>query len=279
MAGIKEGAKWTPVDFRNPCVSIDFGTTLDGRITSDVDPNDKNPFAKTIGNFCGLAGAIPDAIVRGTGLVKERTGTALDIFGEQSVSGGLFSFGNRKVIDDFVKRCNEHIDIRIVPADRDRFGRVPVNAKLALDSGIAMIGCDCGVNSSDLENLLTIGAEIHRNHGLATLNEVIDRVCARMALRLIDVAVEQKIVPRNASIGFTGRAAISGRKPEYILEGIIERNLFDDPVDHVVFVDDGLARGAALMGRCMNSLGKPKNPIGGVRGGRCIMSQRIKIGK
>jgi hypothetical protein len=46
-----------------------------------------------------------------------------------------------------------------------------------------------------------------------------------------------------------------------------------------VFVDDGLARGAALMARCMNSLGKPKNPIGGVRGGPCIMPRRIKAGK
>jgi len=279
MAGIKEGAKWTPVDFRNPCVSVDFGTTLDGRITSDVASDDPNPFAKTVGNFCGLAGAIPDAIVRGTGLVDNRTGTALDIFGEHSVAGGLFSGGNRKVIDGFVDRCHEHIDIRIVPSDRDRFGRVPVNARLAAESGIAMIGCDCGVNSSDLEKLVEIGAEIHRNYNMATLNEVVDRVCARMALRLIDVAVEKNLVPPNASIGFTGRAAISGRKPEYILEGITERNLFDDPNDHLVFVDDGLARGAALMGRCMNSLGKPRNPIGGVRGGPCIMSRRIRIGK
>jgi hypothetical protein len=156
---------------------------------------------------------------------------------------------------------------------------VPVNAKLAKESHIAMIGCDCGVNSSDLDKLLEIGAEIHKNYNLSVLNEVVDRVCAKMALRLIDVAVEEHIVPRNASIGFTGRAAISGRKPEYILEGITERNLFDDPNDHLVFVDDGLARGASLMGRCMNSLGKPKNPIGGVRGGPCIMSRRIKIGK
>lgn len=279
MAGIKEGAKWTPVDFRNPCISIDFGTTLDGRITSDVAKDAPNPFAKTVGNFCGLAGAVPDAIVRGTGLVKERTGTALDIFGEHSVTGGLFSSGNRKVIDDFVKRAHEQIDIRIVPPDRDRFGRVPVNAKLAMESGIAMIGCDVGVNSSKLEDLLAIGAEIHKGYNLATLNEVIDRVCSQMALRLIDVAVEQGLVPKNSSIGFTGRAAISGRKPEYILDGIIERKLYDNPVDHVVFVDDGLARGAALMGRCMNSLGKPKNPIGGVRGGPCIMNRRIKIGK
>jgi hypothetical protein len=232
-----------------------------------------------VGNFCGLAGAIPDAIVRGTGLVKARTGTALDIFGEHSVAGGLFGGGNHRVVDDFVNRSHEHIDIRIVPADRDRFGRVPVNAKLALESGIAMIGCDCGVNGSDIDKLLAIGAEIHKNHNLATLNEVIDRVCARMALRLIDVAIEQDLVLKNSSIGFTGRAAISGRKPQYILDGIIERKLFDDPVDHLVFVDDGLARGAALMGRCMNSLGKPRNPIGGVRGGPCIMSRRIKIGK
>jgi hypothetical protein len=142
-----------------------------------------------------------------------------------------------------------------------------------------MIGCDCGVNSSDLPCLMEIGAEIHRNYNLATLNEVVDRVCAGMALRLIDVAAGKGLVLKNSSIGFTGRAAISGRKPQYILNGIAERGLFDDPASHVVFVDDGLARGAALMGRCMNSLGKPRNPIGGVRGGPCIMSRRIKIGK
>lgn len=119
-----------------------------------------------------------------------------------------------------------------------------------------MIGCDCGENSSDLDKLMEIGEEIHKNHNLATLNEVIDRVCAKMALRLIDVAVEQKLVPGNSSIGFTGRAAISGRKPEYILDGITERNLFDDPHDHLVFVDDGLARGAALMGPLHELAGK-----------------------
>jgi Uncharacterized protein conserved in archaea len=124
-----------------------------------------------------------------------------------------------------------------------------------------------------------IGHEIHEKHGMAMLTEVVDRVCARMALRLIDVAIERGMAPPNSSIGFTGRAAISGRKPEYILAGITERNLYENPNDHLVFVDDGLARGAALMGRCMNSLGKPKTPLGGVRGGPCIMSRRIKIGK
>jgi putative methanogenesis marker protein 14 len=279
MAGIKEGAKWTPVDFRNPCVSLDFGTTLDGRITSDVQKDAENPFAKTIGNFCGLAGAIPDAIVRGTGLVEGRTGTALDIFGEGMVSGG-FSFGRHKtVIAEYVDRCHEHIDIRIVPSDRRRFGRVPVYADVAEKSGVALIGCDCGVDGDGTDNLKKIGAEIYEKYKLSVITEVVDRVCAEMALRMIDVCIDRKMVPENASIGFTGRAAISGKKPGYILEGIIEREIFPDPVDHLVFVDDGLARGAALMGRCMNSLGKPKNPLGGVRGGPCIMSKRIKIGR
>jgi len=164
-------------------------------------------------------------------------------------------------------------------ADRRRFGRVPVFADIAKESGVAMIGCDAGVNGDGLDALKDIGTEIYQRYGLSLLNDVVDRVCARMALRLVDIAVAEHLVLPNSSIGFTGRAAISGRKPEYILDGITERKLFDDPNDHLVFVDDGLARGAALMGRCMNSLGKPKNPIGGVRGGPCIMSRRIKAGK
>lgn len=279
MAGIKEGAKWTPVDFRNPCISIDFGTTLDGRITSDVAPDDPNPFAKTIGNFCGLAGAVPDAIIRGTGLVDGRTGTALDVFGDQSVLGGFFSSSKRSEVEDFVDRCHKIIDIRVVPPERRRFGRVPVYADIAKESGVAMIGCDAGEEGSGFSELKKIGTEIYENYHLGFMNMVIDQVCAKMALRLIDVAIDENLLFPNTSIGFTGRAAISGRKPEYILEGIVERKLFDDPNDHLVFVDDGLARGAALMGRCMNSLGKPKQPIGGVRGGPCIMNRRIKAGK
>jgi len=280
MAGIKEGAKGTPVDFRNPCISIDFGTTLDGRITSDVPAGDLNPFARTIGNFCGLAGAVPDAIVRGTGQVEGRTGTALDMFGDQSVTEGLSRIGrSASIVENYVRRIHSHIDIRIVPPDRERFGRVPVSSKVAHDSGVALIGCDVGVNGSETGELNTIGAEIYQKYGRGVLVDVIDHVCAEMALRLIDITSDQGMVPENSSIGFTGRAAISGRKPQYILDGIAERGYYKDTQNHVVFVDDGLARGAALMGRCMNSLGKPKNPLGGVRGGPCIMARRIKIGK
>ena len=81
------------------------------------------------------------------------------------------------------------------------------------------------------------------NYGLSTVNEVVDRVCAEMALRLVDVAVHENLVPPNSSIGFTGRAAISGNKPYLIVDGITERGIYDDPIDHLVFVDDGLGRG------------------------------------
>ena len=100
-----------------------------------------------------------------------------------------------------------------------------------------------------------------------------------MALKIIDICVEKNLLPPNSSIGFTGRAIISGNKPQYILEGVAERKIYDEPVNHLVFVDDGLARGSALLGRCMNSIGHPKCPIGGVRGGKCIMAKRQKIGK
>ena len=51
--GIKLGAKWTDVDYRNPCISLDFGSTLAGRIV-----NDNQPYANTVGNFLGLAGVV-----------------------------------------------------------------------------------------------------------------------------------------------------------------------------------------------------------------------------
>jgi putative methanogenesis marker protein 14 len=276
MAGIKEGAKWTSVDFRNPCISMDFGTTLDGRITSDVDPNAESPFAKTIGNFCGLAGAIPDAIIRGTGLVDKKKGTALDLFGE--ICRPAANRATKKAMP-YVERCLALLDIMEVPADRRRFGKVPVCADAAKASRICLLGVDVGYDGDKIPKLSAIGAELAKTEKKEVIREVIDRLCAAVALQIIDLCVERGVLPSNSSIGFTGRAIISGNKPQYILNGVAERNLYDDPVNHLVFVDDGLARGAALMGRCMNSLGHPKRPLGGVCGGKCIMAERQKIGR
>ena len=171
------------------------------------------------------------------------------------------------------------IDVCEVPPERKRFGKVPVCADIAKASGIFLIGVDAGVDGDKIPELEAIGKELAEKENKKVIREVIDRVCANVALKIIDICSEHNLLPPNSSIGFTGRAIISGNKPQYILDGVAERKLYDEPQNHLVFVDDGLARGSALMGRCMNSIGHPKCPIGGVRGGKCIMAKRQKIGK
>lgn len=270
-AGIKEGAKWAGIDFRNPCLSIDFGTTLDGRIT-----NDEIPYASTIGNFAGYAGAIPDAIIQGTHLVDEKLGTALDLFDNKS-TGMLTWTRHSKIIKEYTSKIHELISIEVVPDNINRYGSVPVNPRSAKEIGVTLIGCDVGKNGSDLKQLSLIGNEIYEKHGLKTLFAIVDKVSAKMAIRLLKVAIDEDLVTERTAIGFTGRAAITGCKPRLILSQIEKLNLFDSPQKHVAFVDDGLARGAAVMARCMNSLGTPKNPLGGSRDGKCVLGLRMKL--
>jgi len=90
----------------------------------------------------------------------------------------------------------------------------------------------------------------------------LDLVSALMVERIVKLAIEHQLISGNTSIGLTGRAAITGCKPYLILKSIEKLGIFSEPRDHVVFVDDGLARGAAVMARCMNSMGVPKIPSG-----------------
>lgn len=265
-AGIKEGSRWTDVDFRNPCLSLDFGTTLKGRITSD-----ELPYAHTIGNFLGLAGAIPDAVVQGTGLVDRRTGAALDVFKSDIKP----DYGTDA--ENYATQIDRRITIEKVPRRCTKYGLVPVNPVAAKQNNVVLIGCDVGVNGSDLVKLSEIGGELCRSKdlNLDTLFGALDLVSARIARRLVEVGIEEGIVSCKTAIGITGRAGISGNKPGRILEEIEKLGLYDEPEKNVVFVDDGLARGAAVMARCMNSMGTPKNPLGGIRKGRCILKQRV----
>jgi putative methanogenesis marker protein 14 len=150
-AGIKEAAKLTDIDFRNPCISIDFGTTLDGRITSP-----DQPYAKTVGSFCGYAGAIPDAIIRGSKIVDPKVGTALEVFEDQKPPSFLTLELKAKMIEEFAKRINELIIIEKVPKGRTRYGSVPVRPDAAEDVGVTLIGCDVGENGSDMQKLSAI---------------------------------------------------------------------------------------------------------------------------
>jgi len=271
-AGIKEGAKWANVDFRNPCCSMDFGTTLKGRFTDAGIP-----YAKTIGNLCGYAGAIPDAIVRGTGLVDDSVGSALEIF--EGKVGTMTWARSGKVIEKYANAVHEHISIEQVPLDRTTYGSVPVNPKAAKEIGVILIGCDVGVNGSLMPKLREIGKEVYGSHGLDILFAVLDVVSAKIARRIIEIGIDTNLVTKDTAIGITGRAGISGCKPHLILKVVKALGIYDKPVEKLVFVDDGLARGAAVMARCMNSYGCPKTPIGGVQGGRCVLGERIKYAK
>ena len=263
-AGIKEGSRWTDVDFRNPCLSMDFGTTLDGRVTSE-----ELPYAHTIGNLLGLAGAIPDAVVQGTGLVDKKNGATLDIFDAKIKP----EYGQDA--HAYADQIDELVIIEKVPQSRNKYGLVPVCPQAATLNNVVLIGCDVGVNGSDLEKLSKIGADIYKSRNLKTLFGTLDLVMARVARRLVKVGIDEGIVTGNTAIGVTGRAGISGSKPRLILEEIEKLGLYDLPEKNVVFVDDGLARGAAVMARCMNSMGTPKNPLGGLRKGRCILKNRM----
>jgi len=260
-AGIKAGAKWTEIDFRNPCVSMDFGTTLAGRIV-----NNDQPYARTIGNFCGLAGAISDAVIRGTEKVDQRGGAALDLY-----SRDILKKADWKAALEYAKQVHEHVDIRKVPENRDRFGTVPVDPDAAYSAGTTLIGCDVGVNGDKLPELTKIGHKIYKEAGIHTIFATLDHVSALVVKRLIDEAVEEKVIEEGSALGVTGRAGITGRKPEFIME--YAKPYFKD----VLFVSDALALGAAVMARCMNSMGTTKIPLGGRQGGPCILGQRRKL--
>ncbi len=260
-AGIKLGSKWTDIDFRNPCVSIDFGTTLAGRIT-----NSEKPYARTIGNFCGFAGAIPDALIRGTGKVDEVGGAAIDIYKKS-----IIKHADWEAASDYAQMVHDHVDIRKVPKGRDRFGTVPVDPKAAYAAGTTLIGCDAGENGDKLPELTKIGHVIYEEKGMPTLFATLDYVSAIIVKRLINEAMDEGVIEDGSVLGVTGRAGITGRKPHLILE--YSKDIFRD----TVFVSDALALGAAMMARCMNSLGTPHIPVGGNQGEVCILAQRIKL--
>ena len=273
LAGIKQGAINTPVDFRNPCVSIDQGTILDGRITESVPKDRKDPYARTIGCFIGLGGAIADTLVKGTGKVDKKFGTAQEFLGEEIIKG-YFSKKESSLCKNYSNRIHDLIQVEIVPHHRKKFGQVPIDPQIAENEKISIIGVDCGHDFSNYHELQEIGREIYETHGMKDFTEVIDRVCAQISLRLIDIAQKEGLLHEDSAIGFSGRAIMSGRKPEYVLEGIIERNLYPDPYERLIFVSSALPRGASVMARCMGSLGSPKRPIGGCRGEGCILSRR-----
>ena len=265
-AGLKGAAKGTNIDFRNPVMTLDFGTTLAGRITDA-----SFPYAKTIGSFAGLAGAIPDAIIQGTSFVVEN-GNMLDVELPRRI---------RKVQVDkkWVDKAHELIDVCKVPEGIKKFGTVPVNTDAASESGVVLIGVDAGENGSFLNKLRKLGSEMETEGGIELVLNAIDFIQSNTVQRIMDIALSENLILGDTSLGLTGRAITSGSKPRLITNHLLEGdNLWVESHD-LLFVEDGLATGAAVAARCMNSLGTRDNPMGGRKGDGCIMGARRKLQK
>lgn len=264
-AGLKGAAKATDMDVRNPMISLDFGTTLAGRVTDDG-----YPYAKTVGSFAGLAGAIPDAIARGSGLVQAPYGCFLDLPSSTQVV--------QKIDGDWLERARRIVRVTVVPSDVSLFGTVPVNPKAAEESDLVLVGVDAGTNGSGLVELEDLGREIHETGGISLLIALADLVQTDIVQRLITLCAESNLVLSDTSLGLTGRAITTGTKPEVISSTLtLPRGELWTENHQMIFVEDGLAMGAAVAARCMNSLGTPSRPMGGRKGDRCIMNERMKV--
>jgi putative methanogenesis marker protein 14 len=266
-AGIKLAAKWTKVDYRNPCVSIDFGSTLAGRIV-----NNKEPYANTIGNFLGLAGVISDSLIKGTGQVDKNGGAAIDLD-----SKNILKKANWKTAKTNADKVHELITIKKIPIDVDKFGTLPLDPVAAENTGTTLIGCDVGFNGDKLQDLEDLGKKLYQESNLSSLFATLDYVAALIVKRVLDVAFKENVIVKGSVLGITGRAGITGKKPQLILN--LVKDEFKDKFKDIMFVSDGLALGTSIMARCMNSMGTPKAPIGGNQGEKCILTKRINLQK
>lgn len=262
-AGLKGAVKGTDIDFRNPVMTLDFGTTLAGRITDSGIP-----YAKTIGSFAGLAGAIPDAIIRGSGFAQSGIGCVLDVIPTRTIEP--VEVNPRDIFE-----AHDLITVERVPETATRYGTVPVDTNAANESGVVLIGVD-----ADLTEMETFGKIFSEGYTVDYLHALIDGIQARVVERILKVAESENLILEDTSLGLTGRAITTGFKPDLIAQflKLSSGELWTDN-HQLVFVEDGLAMGAAVAARCMNSMGTPKFPMGGRKGDRCIMADRMKLQK
>jgi len=270
MAGLKEAAKHGDIEFKNPGIAIDMGTTLSGRISDYGEP-----YAKTVGNFCGYAGAIADALIQ-----KISVGKSVFEWMEAENLNKIPLNSNPECLEEIEAARFEilkKINIMKIPDGRDCFGPFAVNSKAAEKCGLTLFGCDVGENGSDLEVLADIGKQLYDSGGTDAVIRLADEVMSDITVSLIKCVKEAGCLNSETVIGITGRAGITGKKQELTLQKLSCQNIIENPEKQIIFAEDGLARGAAVMARCMNSLGCPNNPLGGRRGEKCIMAKRIKF--
>lgn len=128
-AGIKLASKSSTVDYRNPVISIDMGTTLAGEVVDD-----SKPYGKLVCNYIGLAGGISDIMLRGCDVIEDNMST-IDIANNQN----NIQF-NEDILHKHTIKLHEFIDIMKVPKNLDEFGQVRIDLTLQKQENINIIG-------------------------------------------------------------------------------------------------------------------------------------------
>jgi len=254
-AGIKLASKSSSIDYRNPIISIDMGTTLAGQIIDD-----SKPYANLLCNYVGLAGGISDILLRGCGIIDENYST-IDL--ENTIKSPLL---NEQKLHEITEKLHKYVDIMEVPSDVQNFGLVNVYSRNKKEDDVKIIGS----RINDEEKLVNTFNKYVDVNNLAEVLLQIDDFYAYYIKRLIDESTKMNLLSDEMTLGITGRAGTTGQKPHLIHEYL------KDKFNEIIFAEDGLALGALMMARCMNSLGTPTNPIGGSKKGFCIMQQRNK---
>lgn len=255
-AGIKLASKNSIIDYRNPVISIDMGTTLAGQVIDDA-----KPYANLSCNYVGLAGGISDIMLRGSDIITDKMST-IDLDNTQN----NLQFNEDNLHKNTIK-LHEFIDIMEVPLDVDAFGLVKIDQAIRKKSNIKIIGSR--INNS--QKLIDTFKKIISNYTQQEILLQIDDMYAYLIKRLVEQTNKLNLIKNNSTLGITGRAGITGQKPYFI------KKYLQSDFDDIILTSDGLACGALMMARCMNSLGTPLNPMGGSKRSMCIMQQRLKL--
>ncbi|RAP46640.1 MAG: hypothetical protein BZ135_03390 [Methanosphaera sp. rholeuAM6] len=256
-AGIKLASKNSSIDYRNPVISVDMGTTLAGQVIDD-----SKPYANLLCNYVGLAGGISDILLRGSKIIEENHST-IDLQNSDN-----YDELNNMEIEKVTKKLHQFIDIIEVPSDFKHFGLVDVHSSKK-NSEVKIIGSKI----NDEKRLISTFNKLVDTTDLNSTMLQIDDFYAYYIKRLMDETRKMNLFMEDMTLGITGRAGTTGQKPHLI------HKYLNGTVNEIIFAEDGLALGALMMSRCMNSLGTPTNPVGGSKRGFCIMQQRIRKSK
>jgi len=253
-AGIKLAAKSSTIDYRNPVVSIDMGTTLAGQVIDSA-----KCYANLRCNYVGMAGGISDIMLRSAGIIMGEEST-IDVEGYEN--DAQLDYG---LLEETSIKLHENVDIIRVPDNITSFGGVAIDTSTRKQE-ITIIGSQI----KNKDKLTKTFNHITNNKTTSQTMQIIDSFNAYLIKRLIDQTQKQGLLPPQTTLGITGRAALTGNKQQLL------KRYLEDKIEEVILVQDALSLGAVMMARCMNSLGTPLNPIGGTKGGICIMQERIR---